>query len=83
MARLSESIKRGRKRKFPPSGEVPAPLTSVIESASILEAAPAPLAAPLHPGMRFLDHPQHGTHIAYCAAEVELCQRNGWTLRQG
>jgi hypothetical protein len=24
----------------------------------------------------------HGTHIAYSAKEVELCESNGWTLRE-
>lgn len=30
----------------------------------------------------YLDHPKHGTHIAYSAEEVESCKRNGWVPRE-
>ncbi len=30
----------------------------------------------------YLVHPKHGTHIAYDSSEVELCQKNGWVVRE-
>ncbi len=31
--------------------------------------------------MIFLEHPVHGTHIAYTNQEVEQCEKNGWKRR--
>jgi len=30
----------------------------------------------------YMTHPKHGTHIAYSHDEVEMCKRNGWTVRE-
>lgn len=32
--------------------------------------------------MIFLEHPQHGTHIAYSDIEVAACEKNGWKRRE-
>jgi len=29
----------------------------------------------------YLTHPLHGVHIAYSDAEVKLCLKNGWTVK--
>ena len=29
----------------------------------------------------YMDHPKHGTHIAYSEDEVKACEANGWRVR--
>lgn len=30
----------------------------------------------------YMEHPHHGTHIAYDHGEVERCKANGWKVRE-
>ena len=30
----------------------------------------------------YMEHPKHGTHIAYSEDEVKACEANGWKVRQ-
>lgn len=30
----------------------------------------------------YMEHPMHGTHIAYSSDEVAACEANGWKVRR-
>lgn len=30
----------------------------------------------------YLEHPQHGVHIAYSQSEVDECYKNGWKIKK-